>query len=277
MAKPRSYVSISGGGSRGALFPRVLEFIENTTEIVGGGGTSVGALEMYAVATHNTAELEPVFRNLEGEGSFMRPDLPFDGFHTLKPMRKLMEEKRWGLPKREMYVGLTYWAEGTHRLVHCNDRPIEDVLDLAIGSSSIAGIHNVMKFGEHFVGDGGHVTSLPPMPEGWKYWMGLDEVHILSAHPNEPGVPQVEESEVNGPVEQLTRFAEIQVHRAMLESLAYYRTLAEWHTDVAFYFYAPRSWADVGPAFTKDKDLLHEWIDRRLEHGDWMARHRIRL
>lgn len=275
--RPRIFINCSGGGTRGALFTYILEQLNRTRDVVGMSAISVGALIAYAVCTGNTEALRDLWLGIRRQQDFMKGNWPLDGAYTLNPMKRLMEDQGWGLPFLKMYVGVFYFGKGKLRIVKCNDRPLEEVIKLAIASSSISGIHDNIRIDKVNVGDGGHASGLPtPLPRGWKKW-DLDEVHIPISQPLDPELPVLAEDEVNGTFERLARFGEFQGHRALLQSIRYFKRLARENPSIAFYLYPTRSWSDSGPVFTKDDDLLRAAIRRRLAHGEWMWANRIRL
>lgn len=266
----------SGGGTRGALFPFIYERIESDPQVTIGGmvGTSINAVHAYAVCTENTFALRGIWENIRGQQDFMRNDLnPLNGMYSLKPLRKLMLEQRWGMPVRDMFVGVFFFRGGGHRLVRCKHRPVEDVIDWVLASSSLAGIHNVFSINNEPVGDGGHHS---PLPVPFDLWEDYNEVHILVSRPD-GRIPEVEEKEVDGPIGQIARYSDYQSTVGINASLAAFRRMANQRPDIEFYLYRPRDWGSTGPTFERNDRELRRLIQRRLAHGEWMWENRTRL
>lgn len=274
MARPRSLILGSGGGTRGALHPYILERLEEETDIACMVGTSINAVQSYAVCTENTGALRGIWLDLKAQTDFMRRNLPHDGLHSLKPLRKLMEEQRWGMPTREMHVGIFNWESGRHEIWRCNDRPVDDVIELAIVSSSILGIHDDVTWQGVERGDGGHWSALP-VPNRW--WNQYDEVHVLLSRPYKLALPALAKKQVNGLLEKAMRYSDVSTHRSLRLTMQRIRRMAARRPDIPFYVYAPKNWRLTGPTFVPDNREFRELTRARLQHGLWMFENRERL
>lgn len=273
--KPRVLIVGGGGGTRGALCVAGYERLEKVANIQAIVGTSINAWQSYAVATGNTDRLREMWLGVESQSDFMRRNLPLDGgLHSLKPLRKLVENKRWGLPSRRMEVGVFNWESGKHEMWNCNDRPLDDVLDLCTVSSSIFGVHDPVEWQGVQRGDGGHWSALP-MPDRW--WGEFDEVHLFICRPYKLPLPELPARRVNGLFERAMRFADVATHRSLRLTMHHVRRVASRRRDIRFYEYAPRSWRDTGPTFEPDAHELQRLIRDRLEHGEWMFENRRQL
>lgn len=272
--RPRSLVVLTGGGTRGCFQVAPIERIHRETRIGAVVGASIGAENGYGVATRQVEAIRPFWLEIKRGEFFQRRTLnPLDGLYTLNPLFKRIEEKRWGLPQIPFYVGVFNWTLGRHELVRLNHRPLADVLDLMRASSSIVGIHDVLKFGDHYLGDGGHDTPLP-VPGRW--WAEYDEVHVISCRPLDP-IPPVDNEKVDDVLGQLARWGDHVTAVRLRHSWRRLKRMARRREDIPIYFYAPKDWSHVHPTFPKKDRDLREAIARGLEHGEWMADHRVQL
>lgn len=263
--RPRSLILGAGGGTRGAWCVPILDRIAKTTEVAAMFGTSINAVHSLAVTTGHADLLEGIWLDLDGQQDFMRANLPFDGLHSLRPLRRLMERQRWSWPTAEMRVGIVWWDTMEHEIVLCNGRPMDQVFDLAIGSASIAGIHDRWAFAGRLGGDGGHFRALP-LPPGRRY-REFDEVHALVCRPWRKPLPKANQSEVNGPIEQLLRFIDYQVHLGVQAAVQELRDAAKANPRTRFYLYAPRTWVEAGPTFERNDRLFRALTRSRLRDG----------
>lgn len=272
MSKPTSLLLIAGGGSRGALHVAPLEHVVATTAVQRVVGTSIGAWHAYAVAAHKSDRIRALWEGIRGQQDFMRLTVnPFDGLYSLNPLRRLVEKLEWGLPQLPMHVGVFDFGQATHRLIRVHDRPIDDVLDLCVVSSSIPGIHNASEFEGEYLGDGGAATPLPLPKYLARALSKVDEVHAIISAPRRP-LQRDERRDASSAVEQVIRMIEYHVHDALLGTVDRLRRVAR-RVGTTLYLYAPQNWTAAGPTFDNNDKRLRQLIADRLLHGEWMVDH----
>lgn len=280
MAK-RIHIIGSGGGARGALHPRIYNFLDEDYDIVSFDGSSISAVQGLGVTTGNAGRLEEIWtEDIRSQSDFMRktPLTPLNGLHSLNPLRKLLIEKaeKWGAPKIPFGVGVFWWEEPAHTIPRIGGMDRERMVDHIIASSSILGIHDRYEVDGKLAGDGGHHSPIPVRRWNTHFRDRVDEVHVLLCRPVFKGLPSVDRKETDNVFEMLMRWTDYTTQKALEDDLRRLRRMSR-RAGLPVYYYAPDNWDVTGPTFDSNSKRLREQIEGRLEHGEAMIANRKRL
>lgn len=257
---------LAGGGARGALQVGVIEGLAGRASA--WCGTSVGAINGCAAAARRVERIRPLWESVEGPSTFQRRNFDvWDGLYQLSPLRRIMQREDMLSPVDPLWVGTFDYGRGQHELVRV-DGSAERVWACVEASSSQPMIHEAVQLDGRWVGDGGVVAPLPPVPPGeWS------EVHAVLCVPSGTRPPVVEQHTVSSALEQVARAVDVLVHRSVRLCRRALERYARAHPETRVYLYEPASWAVVGPTFDSDRATIR----RRLEHGDVMAQNPVEL
>lgn len=259
-------VVLAGGGARGALQVALVERLAHRA--TAWAGTSVGALNACAAASHRVDRIRPLWEGVDGAGTFQRRNLDvWDGLHHLAPLRRLMTRERMLVPLDPLWVGVFDYGRGEHELVRVDGSP-DRVWACVQASSSQPVIHEAVELDGRWAGDGGVVAPLPPVPPG-----AWDEVHAVFCVPTTVAPPALEQDQVSSALEQAGRAVDVLVHRSIEGCRRALFDYARAHPHTRVRLYEPASWSVVGPTF----DARPDTIRRRLEHGARMAAHPVEV
>lgn len=267
-------VLLGGGGARGAVQIRPIEYIWSHYKVTGVGGTSVGAINGAAVASRKPHVLRPIWSSIRRVGDFTNPNAPdiWRGVHSLRPIRTLLRRNDCLDFQIPFGVGVFDPMTATPRTLHLNPVPKSDREAGVLCSASIPFMMETHKFQGQVLDDGGVDSSIPDwpppdtdLPPPWEY----DSVHVVLCAPLEGQLEPVTQKQVNGAVERLGRAIDyLHRHRAMAVTR---RRLRRWKGKGAkIVLYEPRSHEDVGGMLEASAELT----EQRLKHGRWLVRNR---
>jgi predicted acylesterase/phospholipase RssA len=266
IARRRVLGLLAGGGARGALQVGVIERVaERATAWC---GTSVGAVNGSAAAARRAERVRELWESVEGVGAFQARNLDvWDGLYHLGPLRRLMQREGMLAVVDPLWVGVFDYGHGTHELVRV-DGSADRVWACVQASSSQPVIHEAVELDGRWVGDGGILAPMPPVPPGdW------NEVHAVFCVPIGGAPPPVEQTTVSSALEQAARAIDVLVHRSIALCVDELERYARAHPATRVFVYSPASWAVVGPTFDADRATIR----RRLEHGEVMAQNPVEL
>jgi predicted acylesterase/phospholipase RssA len=265
----RKAVVLSGGAARGALQISAIELNNDADVWI---GTSVGAVNGCAAASSRTSILRSMWHRVNGIGDFTNLNIDmWRGIFTLKPLKKLMEENRALSPRLPFYVGMFDYALARHELVCVSDFADDSakVWSAVQASASQPFQHEAVQFNGRWMGDGGIVATLPPLPANEQF----DEVHAVFCTPTKMPLRPVEPGKFASAIEQAVRSIEYMISQSTYAS---FRRLCAWrdaNPGTRVFVYEPEDWDVVGSPF----DASRATIAARLDYGDVMVKNRREL
>lgn len=256
---------LAGGATRGALQVGVAEHLwKQLGEPSAVAGVSVGALHALLLSEGRVEALRPLWREVGRAGTSwfqtMSPE-PWNGAHTMDPLRRHMEEMGAGSSTRiSSWVGVIDAASGEYRSIDLLPLKPRRRRHVTLVSASQPGVHKHIRWMRRWHYDGGVQHVMPLLP-GWNTY---DEIHAVFCRPIHGRRPEPKQEAVSQAWEQVAQALEQRSDLVIERDVA---RLKEWGQQVRVVIYAPKSWSVTGSPF----DASEKAIERRLKAGERSA------
>lgn len=266
---------LGGGTALGAYqVPILLQLISELGPPGYVVGVSVGSLNGAFVGMRRWAQLPSVWHLVGEQGTswFQRlNDDPWNGFFTLKPLRKHLKEFQVGNFLIPTYAGLVNLEEGDYQTACLNGLPIIESHNGLIVSCTQPGIHERARFRGQWCVDGGVDFVLPLIPEQ----EAPSRVIVISCSPLTRESRKIKQTaeKLNSAKEQASAAFRRLMTNTLLLNLHTLEEQGRQRGVQRIDFYGPETWAHVGNPFDADR----KDINLRLDSGEADAQRGPRL